>query len=124
MTVLLIILVHIYSGLLMYLNGKTFYGFERYPYISSETLCFIIYSYNSRVSKFSEALFNIFERLSEEDIKYFPKEACTFYNISIVEGGASDVIEAESVPLPTPLVEKAYRRIRLPKEYREVIKDF
>lgn len=115
---------YIYSGLLMYLNEKNVYGLEQYPSTNSEKLSFMIYSYNSRFSKYSIALLNIYERLSESDIKYFPKEACQINNISLVEGGASDVIEAGPFPLPSSLVEKEYCRMRLPEEYKKFIKNF
>lgn len=113
---------YIYSGLLMYTNGKRSYGSNKYPSINLKTLYFIIYSHNSRFHKCSQALYNIFARLPQEDIKYFPKEACMVENISLVEGGASDIIENGPFPLPESLVKEAYSRIRLPKEYKEFIK--
>lgn len=113
---------YIYSGLLMYINGKTSYGSDIYPPVNLETLYTIIYSHNSRFHKCSEALYNIFARLPQEDIRYFPREACKPENISLVEGGASDFIENASIPLPQPLVTNSYSKIILPQGYKDFIK--
>ncbi len=113
---------YIYSGLLMYKNGKTSFGSDIYPSINLERLYLMIYSHNSRFHRCSESLYNIFQRLPQEDIRYFPVEACMPENISLVEGGASDAIEKGPFPLSQSLVEEAYSRIILPEEYKEFIK--
>jgi len=113
----------IYNGLVMLKNKQWESCRKNGQYFDESALCFIIYSHNVRFAHFSAALHEIFDRLPEEDIKYFPEECYKIENISLVEGGASDIIEGEPYPLPEPLVEEAYTRIRLPKEYREFLKD-
>lgn len=112
---------YIYSGLLMLINKQVEFCRMKKQDFDYNALCFIIYSHNARFAHFSEILQTIFDRLPEEDVKYFPQEAYMPENISLVEGGASDLIDAGNFPLSESLVEEAYTRIRLPKEYREFI---
>ncbi len=107
---------YLYAMLLMYLNGKTNFECKEYPQADIQNLSFMLYmDTHDTFTKVVVPLSLIYDELSEEDRKFFPKQACLYENISICRGGTSGFTNGEK--------NREYTNIRLPEGYKQLIKE-